>query len=56
MKETKRIYTEEDNQVYNQRRHEIERFGYEKAFGVVSFEKYEWLKNNNMLGGNFNED
>ena len=25
------------------------------AFGVVSFEKYEWEKNNNMLGGDFNE-
>jgi len=31
--------------------------GCARAFGVkgISYEKYEWLNNNNMLGGEFNE-
>uniref|UniRef100_A0A6M3IF97 Uncharacterized protein n=1 Tax=viral metagenome TaxID=1070528 RepID=A0A6M3IF97_9ZZZZ len=27
--------------------------GFARAFGVVSFEKYEWEKNNKMLRGEF---
>ena len=52
MTETKRIYIETDKQIYDQRRSEIERFGYEKAFGVEpNYEKYEYLKKNNKLKG-----
>jgi len=52
MTETKRIYNEVEKQVYAQRRDEIGRFGYEKAFGVEpSYEKFEYEKNNNRLRG-----
>ena len=52
MTETKRIYIEAEKEVYDQRRDEIERFGYEKAFGVEpSYEKYEHEKNNYRLRG-----
>ena len=51
MTETKRVYTEEEKNIYDQRRAEIERFGYEKAFGVEpSYEKFEYKKNNKLRG------
>ena len=50
MTETKRIYYETEKQVYDQRRDEIERYGYEVAFGID--EKCEWNENN-MLRGEF---
>ena len=54
MTETKKIVIEEEKNIYDQRREEIERFGYEKAFGVEpSFEKFEYEKNNNRLRGEF---
>ena len=52
MTDTKRIYIETDKQVYDQRRAEIERFGYEKAFGVEpTYEKFKYEKNNNRVRG-----
>ena len=52
MTETKRIYNEVDKQVYDQRREEIDKFGYEKAFGIEpSYEKFEYENKNNMLRG-----
>ena len=52
MTETKKIVIEEEKQIYDQRREEIRKFGYEKAFSVEpSYEKFEYEKNNNRLRG-----
>ncbi len=45
---------EEEEQILQQRQDDIERHGYSYAFkqdSVMTFEKAEWLKKNNRLGG-----
>jgi len=46
---------EEDRAIREQRSKDIDRYGYERAFrrdSQVSYEKTEWMKNNERLGGN----
>jgi len=45
---------EEDRAIREQRSKDIDRYGYERAFrrdSQVSYERYEYLKNNGRLGG-----
>jgi len=46
---------QEEQAIREQRSRDIDRYGYERAFrrdSQVSYERYEWMKNNERLGGN----
>jgi len=42
---------QEEQRTYDQRREDIENHGYYHAFGVPSLERYEWLRENERLKG-----
>ena len=42
---------EEEESILQRRNRDIEKGGYEKAFKRVTYEKYEYQKNNGRLGG-----
>ena len=44
---------EEEEEILRQRNRDIEIGGFARAFGVPSFEKHEYLNENNMLRGKF---
>jgi len=46
---------QEEQAIREQRSRDIDHYGYERAFrrnSQVSYEKYEWIKENERLGGN----
>jgi len=46
---------QEEQAIREQRSRDIDHYGYERAFrrdSQVSYERYEWMKNNERLGGN----
>jgi len=51
----KHLDRKEEQSTYDQRKRDIDLYGYERAFkralSGISYEKFEWQKNNNRLRG-----
>jgi len=45
---------QEEQRTYDQRKRDIDRYGFERAFRIdsgISYEKYEWQRENNRAKG-----